>query len=163
MSIAETLRYRFKEPDRRRTVRLIKPGVQLKLAGYLLIITFFFGLVVGLNSWAAYGRLLEVGLESAPTDLRLDIAEQTRNYLYSSAALVACYVFVVLTFSIGYLHSLLGPTVALERFLHKLRKGDYSARLTLRDEDVVFAEVATQLNELAAQIEKTNRISPRAS
>ena len=163
MSIAEALRYRFTEPDRRRTIRLIQPGVQLKLAGYLLIITFFFGLVVGLNSWAAYGRLLEVGLESAPTDLRLDIAKQTRNYLFSSAALGACYVFVVLTFSFGYLHSLLGPTVAFERFLHKLRHGDYSARLTLRDEDVVFADLAAQLNELAAHIEQIDRVNARAS
>ena len=154
-SLAESLRYRLTEPDRRRTVRLIKPSAQMKLAAYLLIISFGFAVIAAFNSWSAYGRLLEAGLESAPAALRQDIAEQTQNYLHSSLALLAGYVVVVLAFSVGFLHRLLGPTVALERCLRALRNGDYSARMTLRDDDWTFAEVAVQLNDLAAQIEKS--------
>ena len=154
-SVAQTLRNRLTEPDRRRTVRLIDPSAQLKLAAYLLLISFGFTLIEGFNSWSAYGRLLEAGLESAPTDLRQDIAEQTRSYLYSSLALLAGYVFVVLAFSIGYLHRLLGPTVALERCLRALRNGNHSARVTLREDDRLFADMAKQINDLAAHIEKS--------
>ena len=154
-SLTETLRNRFNEPDRRRTVRLIRPSAQLKLAAYLLIISFGFALLGVANSWSAYGRLLEAGLESAPADLRQDLVEQTRNYFYSSLALLVGYVFVVLAFSIGYLHRLLGPIVALERCLRAVRNGDHSARITLRDEDRLFAELARQINDLAAQVQRS--------
>jgi hypothetical protein len=154
-SLAQALLYRFTEPDRRRTVRLIKPGPQLKLAAYVLLISLGFALLWAFNSWSAYGRLLEAGLDSAPTALTQDLQEQTQSYLRSSMALLAGYVLVVLGFSIGYLHRLIGPTIALERYLRVLRGGNYSARVTLRDDDHLYGELARQLNDLAAQIERT--------
>jgi signal transduction histidine kinase len=133
---------------------MIKPGAQLKLAAYVLIISLGFALLGALNSWSAYRGLLESGLASAPTALMQDLQEQTQNYLRSSLVLLAGYVLVVLAFSFGYLHRLIGPTVALERCLRALGGGNYSARVTLRDDDHLYGELARQLNDLAAQIER---------
>jgi hypothetical protein len=154
-SLVQALLNRFSEPDRRRTIRLIMPSAQLKLAAYLLIISFAFAAMVAFNSWSAYGRLLEAGLESAPADVRQDLVEQTRNYFYSSLTLIAGYVLVVLAFAIGYLHRLLGPIVAIERCLRSLRNGDHSARVTLRDHDRLFADLGRQINELAALVQRS--------
>jgi signal transduction histidine kinase len=71
-----------------------------------------------------------------------------------SLALLVGYVLVVLAFSIGYLHRLLGPIVALERCLRSLQNGDYSKRVVLRDEDRLFSDLARQINDLAAQLQR---------
>jgi len=152
-SLVEVFRDRLVEPESRRTVRLIQPRAQLKLFAYLLVISFAFILAEAFNSWSAYANLAEAALASAPAPLKQDVLDQTQAYLRCSAVLLAGYVFVVLAVSIGYLHRLLGPTVAIERHLRKLRNGDYTARIALRDGDHLYAGLASQLNDLASQLE----------
>ncbi len=153
-SVVEALRDRLVEPERRRAVRLIKPRAQLKLAAYLLILSGGFGLIQAFNSWSAYGQLAEAALATAPDPLKQDLLDQTQAYLNASLVLLVGYVLAVLAVSIGYLHRLLGPTVALERHLRALRRGDFTARVSLRGEDGhLYSELANQLNDLAAQFE----------
>ena len=59
MSFVASNRQRLAEPERRRTIRMIRPGVQLKLAVYLLVVSFGFGLyVANFGSYnATYGTL----------------------------------------------------------------------------------------------------------
>jgi hypothetical protein len=153
MSLVASLRERFAEPERRRTIRLIRPGVQLKLAIYLLAISFCFAGLVAFNSWSAYGRLFEGTLSTAPAPFQHDILEQTRPYLNISFALIAGYVIAVLGVTIAYLHRVIGPIVALERHLRALQRGEYGSRISLRSNDHLYAEMADQLNELASRLE----------
>ena len=162
MSFVASLRQRLFEPERRRSVRLVKPGVQLKLALYLLAVTFAFGFLVVLNSWSAYGRLYQATLATAAGPFKQDILEQTHLYLNTSSVLLVGYVVVVLAVTIGYVHRLIGPIVAFERHLRALRRGEYTSRVALRGNDQVYAEMAEHLNDLAARLESfSGRPRPR--
>ena len=157
MSLTEALRERLLEPERRRAVRLIKPRAQLKLALYLLIISLGFGVLVAANSWSAYGKLVEGTLSTAPAPFKQDIMAQTQIYLNVSMLLLGGYVFTVLVVTIGYLHRLIGPTVALERQLRAMLRGDYASRLALRSSDQLYTELADQINELSSRLEGAAR------
>lgn len=155
MSFVASIRDRLSEPERRRSIRLIKPGVQLKLAIYLMAVTFTFTLLIGFNGWSAYGRLFAGSVTTAPAPFERDIVEQTRPFVHASLALLGGYVLTMLGVTIAYLHRVVGPIVALERHLRALQRGDYASRLTLRSGDHLYADLADQLNELASRLESS--------
>jgi hypothetical protein len=157
MSFADSVVDAIVEPTRRRTVRLIRPRVQLKLAAYLLLLSSFFVAAEAFNSWSAYGHMAAHTLSFAPEGLKQDVLDQTQSYLHTSFALLGAFVFALLVFSIGYVHRLLGPIVAIERQLRALRNGDYSARITLREGDHLYHDLANQINHLAAQLQQSDR------
>lgn len=153
MSFVASIRQHLSEPERRRTIRMVRPGVQLKLAVYLLAVSFGFALLLGFNSWAAYGRLFHGTLATAPAPFANDIVEQTTPFLKSTLALLGGYVIAMLGVTIAYLHRVVGPMVAIERHLRALQRGDYASRVMLRSSDHLYADVADQLNELASRLE----------
>jgi hypothetical protein len=157
MSLAEVLVERIAEPTSRRTIRLIQPRAQLKLAAYLILASAGFVALEVFNSWAAYGRLAEHTLSFAPAALTQEVLDQTQDYLETSLLLLGGFAFCVLFVSIGYVHRLLGPIVAFERFLRALRSGDYAARIALRGDDHLYTELASELNHLAAQLQESVR------
>lgn len=161
MSLVASIRQRIAEPERRRTIRLVRPGVQLKLAAYLIAVSFCFAGLVAFNSWSAYGRLLEGTLSAAPAPFAKDIVEQTRPYVNVSLALLLGYVIAMLGVTIAYLHRVVGPIVALERHLRALQRGEYGSRVALRSSDHLYAELADQLNELAQRLESAGSRAPR--
>jgi hypothetical protein len=152
-SLVASIRHRLAEPERRRTIRMVRPGVQLKLALYLLGVSFVFSLMLGFNSYAAYGKLLHGTLATAPAPFTEDIVEQTQPFLKTTFVLLGGYVLTVLGVTIGYLHRVVGPIVAIERHLRALQRGDYTSRCSVRSSDRLYAEVADQLNELASRLE----------
>jgi hypothetical protein len=153
MSFVASIRQRLAEPERRRTIRMVRPGVQLKLAVYLLAVSFGFAMLLGFNSWAAYGRLFHGTLATAPAPFARDIVEQTTPFLKSTLAMLVGYVIAMLGVTIAYLHRVVGPMVAIERHLRALQRGDYTSRVMLRSSDHLYAELAEQLNELASRLE----------
>jgi hypothetical protein len=155
MSFVASIRQRLAEPERRRTIRMVRPGVQLKLAIYLLAVTFGFAVLLGLNCWAAYGRLFHGTLATAPAPFAQDIVEQTQPFLHSTLALLGGYVLAMLGVTIAYLHRVVGPIVALERHLRALQRGEYASRISLRSSDHLYAELADQLNDLASRLDST--------
>jgi hypothetical protein len=159
MSLAEALADRIAEPDRRRTIRLIQPRAQLKLAAYVIIASIVFVALEVFNSWAAYARLAEHTLSFAPAGLAQEVLDQTQDYLQTSLVLLIGFGFCVLILSIGYLHRLLGPIVAFERCLRALRSGNYSARVAVRRDAHLYAELANELNHLAEELEESVRSS----
>jgi nitrogen fixation/metabolism regulation signal transduction histidine kinase len=161
MTFTEALVDRIVEPTRRRTVRLIQPRAQLKLAAYLLLLSVAFISLEVFNSWSAYARIAEPTLSFGPAGLRQDVLDQTQAYLHTSLALLAGFVFCVVVLSVGYMHQVLGPIVAFERYLRTLRNGDYDKRIALRGNDHLYAELANQLNQLAAQLQESNRSRAR--
>jgi hypothetical protein len=141
-------------PEQRRLVRLSAPGPQLRLAVCVLGISLGFAVLFLLNSYAAYGPLMEKALSLVPEAFRSDLALQTVQYGSVTIALVIGYLLALVGLSGASVHWLTGATVAMERQVRALKSGDYTARVKLREGDAVHAELAKQLNELAAKLEQ---------
>jgi nitrate/nitrite-specific signal transduction histidine kinase len=140
--------------SRRQTLRLPKPAVQLKLPLLLLAVTLVFGAIMAWHTHAAYERFFATTLSSVSDSFQEDVQKQTADYAVASAAILGGYALMVLGLCIGYTHSLIGPTVALQRQVRKLRNGDYTARTRLRRSDTVFTELAGDLNAVAEMLQK---------
>lgn len=146
----------FRLRPRRRTGNLLlQPGLQLRLPAYLLLVTAVFGAVSGAHAWLAYERLVAMALEdsSSPGALKALFRAQTADFLYVSGLLLAGYVVATLAVAIVLTHRMVGPAVAIRRQIEALRRGDHSARVTLRKRDA-FKDVARELNALAETLEK---------
>jgi hypothetical protein len=140
------------ERPKRATLRLIEPALQLRLPLYLGGITIVFALLALLHSWLAYSQLLSVALPDASEGYRGLLGEQTGAFLWLSFLLLMAYGLVVLAVCIAYLRGLMGPIVAFRRQIDQLRRGDYSARNSLR-RDAPFEDLGKDLNELARALE----------
>ena len=143
--------------DERRSFRLLRPRVQLRLAAYVLVLSFGFAILFALNSWAAYSQIFDATMRLSIPGLVEEIAGQTRSYVGVSVVLLAGYTIAVVAMTIAFLHRVLGPTVALERHVKALEEGNYGSRLSLRDADVLYHELETRLNNLATRLETNGR------
>lgn len=139
---------------RRRLFRFAFPGPQLRLALCLLVITVLFAALFALNSYAAYGSIMEAALSIVPEGLRSDLSVQTAHYGSVTIALLLGYLLAVVGLSGASVHWLTGATVALERHVRALNAGQYGSRVKLREGDAVHAELARQLNALAAKLQR---------
>jgi hypothetical protein len=138
------------ERPRRAALRLIEPELQLRLPLYLFGVTMAFAVLATLHSWYAYERLLN-GVAAEPGYREL-LAEQTATFLGMSFLLLVVYGVVLAGVCIAYLRTVLGPIVAFRRQIEALRRGDYTARNTLRAGSP-FADLGGDLNELAQALE----------
>lgn len=153
-------RYLFS--DSRRAIRVIEPVVQLRLPLTLVALTAVFVAAFVWNSHAAYERLVELGLAHAQDAFRGTVAEQTGDFLIVSWVILGAYVLAVAGICLAHTHRLIGPRVALLRQIDALKKGDYGARVTLREGDRVFRDVARDLNDLAQILERADKAGRRA-
>ena len=142
----------------RRTFRRIGGGVELRLGLLLFGITGVFALLFFVNSSAAFGRIYNALLLTAPDILEGEIGAQARAYLLASAAILAGYLVAVYALCVAFMNRLLGPTVALERHVRSLKLGDYSSRLNLRAGDQAYNELARHLNELAERLAERDHV-----
>lgn len=134
--------------DARRSVRLIQPGVQLRLAIWVLAISLAFFLFFAWHGYYAYSDLHAVVMASASSSYEVQFQEQTRTFLMVSTSIVLGYVFVMLSVCIAYTHRLLGAVVPLRRQVQALKNGNYRMRVQLRKSDDAFLGLADELNEL---------------
>lgn len=148
---------RLAAPGRRRTVRLLEPGVQLRLPAYLLLITLLFGVGFAANAWFAYADLYAHTMTEVPAVYDLTIREQTHSFLVVSALIGIGYVATLVSFALAYTHWLVGPTVAIRRHLSAIQSGDYSRRLALRGRDWLFRDLGRSLNDLCDQLQRQHR------
>ena len=137
---------------KRATLRLVEPELQLRLPLYLFGVTIGFALAELAHAWLAYHGLLSTPLPEAPEGYLELIGEQTAAFLGVSLLLLAAYGLVVLGVCVAYLRRVVGPIVAFRRQIHALRRGDYSARNSLR-RDGPFEDLAQDLNDLAQALE----------
>lgn len=154
MDISEAL---LLQRMQRRSLRLVEPGRQLRLALSVLAVALFFALLFMLNTYGAFGRLTSATLWGAPIALREDIWAQADSYLRVSVALLIGFALAVAAVCVAHVHRLLGPVTALERHTRALERGDYSNRIALRDGDTVYSELALRLNSLAERLEQMER------
>lgn len=145
-------------PHERRLLRFIAPSQQLRLAGGVLLLTLAFAGLIGANSVAAYGRLMEAVFSVAPAVFQSELALQTTQYATVTIALLLAYALAVVVLCGAHVDRLTGPTVALERHVRALKSGDYRSRVRLRGGGAVHAGLARQLNDLAEQLERAAAI-----
>jgi HAMP domain-containing protein len=153
-AIAKPLRGEYRQ---RRLWRFYAPAAQLGLAAWMLAVTLGFAALFVLNTWAAYGRMSDVVLSLAPQAFRTDVTLQGAQYTTVTLILMVGYLLAVLGLASAAVHRLTGATVALERHVRALKSGDYAARVKLRAGDGVHAELASELNELAAKLQSGRR------
>ena len=153
MATMATILDQMAEPEQRRAFRLLHPGVQLRLAAYVLAVTAGFAALFAFNSWAAYGEIYGATLSSTEAPFEQEIGAQTRSYVGVSLVLLVGYSLTMLAVTIAYVHRLIGPTVAVERHVRALERGDFTSRVALRDDEVLYTELAYRLNGLATRLQ----------
>ncbi len=149
----QSLSGRLAAPNTRQSFRLLRPGVQLRLAFYVLGVSLGFAMLFAFNSWAAYGPIFDATLSTSPAPFAAEIGAQTKNYVGVSLVLLVGYSLTVLALTIAYMQRLLGPTVAMERHVRALERGDYTSRMTIREDEMLYREVAGRLNRLATRLQ----------
>ena len=143
-------------PAQRRSIRLHEPGTQLRLPAYLLGVSLGFSGLFALNVWAAYSSVYDMTLSLAPTSFEGVIQSQTGDFLAVTAIIAVAYAVVVLAVTAGYLHKVIGPTIALKRHVQSLKKGEYGSRIVLRDGHPVYLDLASNLNDLAERLQRAD-------
>jgi hypothetical protein len=149
----KTLPERLGSQSERQSFRLLRPRVQLRLALYVVGVSLGFAMLFAFNSWAAYGRIFDATLSVSPAPIADEIGAQTKNYVGVSLVLLVGYSLTVMAVTIAYMHRLLGPTVALERHVRALERGDYTSRMSVRENEMLYRDMAGRLNRLAIRLE----------
>ena len=144
---------RLVSPGARHSFRLLRPRVQLRLGLYVLGVSLGFALLFAFKSWAAYGRIFDATLASSPSVFGDELGAQTKNYVGVSLVLLVGYSLTVLAVTIAYVHRLIGPTVAMERHVRALERGDYTSRMAVREDEMLYRDMAQRLNRLATRLE----------
>ena len=140
------------ERPKRATLRLIEPALQLRLPLYLVGITMVFAVAATAHSWYAYSELLANALPNASHGYRELLGQQTDAFMGVSFVLLLGFGLAVSGVCVAYLRRVVGPMVAFRRQIESMRRGDYSARNSLRGGDP-FEELGKDLNDLAQALE----------
>lgn len=149
-------------PDQRRSIRVLEPVAQIRLPVILVTLTAIFVSAFAWNSHAAYERLIDLTLAQTQDAFRGTVSDQTSDFLIVSFALLGGYLVAVAGICLAYTHHLIGPRVAMIRQIAALKRGDYSARVFLRESDLVFRDMARDLNELAHILQVNDRALRRS-
>ncbi len=154
-------------PSKRKNLRrqlIIDPDKQFKYAffffgaGHLIFALFMCLFMMALNT--------TIVTVAASYNIDMEVTTVLRNSIINIAAVaVICAVIgaglsawlgIVLT------HRIFGPIISFKKLVNDLKSGDYSARGTLRKNDE-FQELMTNLNELAADLEKRHGSTAKPS
>lgn len=147
--------------DRRRSLRLLDPAIQLKLPLQLLLVTLVFEVALVAVLWSGFLLPYEMVVEQLPAHLGQSFRLMMRDFgaVLSGAGIL--YGLVVVGLTVIYLRRLVGPTIAFRRHLEALKAGDYGTRVGLRKGDP-FQDLGRDLNELASLLEGRDE-KPEAS
>ena len=149
-------------PDQRRSIRVVEPVAQIRVPVILVTLTAIFVSAFAWNSHAAYERLIDLTLAQTQAAFRGTVSDQTGDFMIVSFALLGGYLAAVAGICLSYTHHLIGPRVAMIRQIAALKRGDYSARVFVRESDLVFREMARDLNELAHILQVNDRALRRS-
>jgi len=123
------------------------PGV-----GFMIMAATLFYVVL------SFDRLISDLNNSLQIDAQTAWIIGSTAYYYICIALTLSVFLALSTFVVGawLSHRIYGPMVSLKRHVEKLIQGEYSSRVTLREEDR-FQDLARDLNLLAENLEKSRR------
>ncbi len=137
---------------------LIEPFQQMKFGLYMLAI---FVLFVCITGFLIFKTFLEQYRNVMEVFQVVDPHQQweliTNNVFYSNALILGGFfvfsLLAILVIVIRLTHRYYGPIVAIERFVDALIRGNYNAKVVLRNKDEL-QELAAKLNELAVALRK---------
>lgn len=143
---------------RTRSKVLLEPFKQVRFGIYILAISLSFLLLCGLILANAlveqYRHVLNIFNVVEP---QLRWSFMADDIFYTNLIrLIICFVIfgiVIISTVTKLTHRFYGPIVAINRLINELKKGNYSARVTLRRKDELQS-IAKHLNELAERLEK---------
>ena len=141
--------------DRKAANVLVKPGFQLRLPFYILLLTISFialTLLLG-NLYLEQTFVAMIENTRQSEYLQQVITDQIGDFKLISLLVLAVYAVLVIVITSVYTHRLLGPMIPVSRHLKALSDGLYSHRLSLRKKDAMH-ELAKQLNGLAEVLEQ---------
>jgi methyl-accepting chemotaxis protein len=142
--------------ERRRSLRLHKPGFQLKPAVTILVLTAALLVLLGLSAAGGFGRPLEAMFASQPPSLAHLLEKAAEDFAVVTTVTSLGYVLCVLGVCLVYSQRIFGPAVAFRRHVEALKNGDFSSRVHLRDGDA-FTDLERDLNELAEILEANTK------
>jgi methyl-accepting chemotaxis protein len=134
---------------------LLKPGLQLKLAFYVLFLSLGFVLITVLFGKLYFEQtyVTLVGNTTQSEYIQAVVTQQIHDFKSLSMLLLAVYTVLVVVVATVYTHRMIGPMLPVMRHIKALKEGFYSHRVKLRAHDC-FHELADELNELAETLEQ---------
>lgn len=136
---------------------LLEPFKQVRFGLYILGITLFFlgiSSLILVNSFLEQYRHVLAIFKVVDPHLRWEFIAD--DVFYSSIGQMGiCFaVFILILFFVIFklTHRYYGPIVAIKRFTHELKRGNYTARIQLRKNDEL-KDLALELNQLAQILE----------
>lgn len=143
-----------KKYKRKLTGFILKPVAQAKIGLYSIFLSIL--LIVSL-SWIVYSNFAElvdsiILLTDAPEEVKAifsDYWKYTRVWIYS---VLAIYLAAMVGVSWWYTHRFLGPSIAFQKHLEEIAKGNYKYRTSLRKGDELES-VANALNRVSEVLE----------
>jgi len=145
--------------DERRKARnfLLKPGIQLRLTLYVLLLSFTFMLLAVLFGNLYFEQTYVTLLQSTTQSeyVQRILARQSQEFRELALLLLSGYVLLMILVTVIYTHRLIGPVIPMRRHVQALREGRYANRVSLRRHDV-FTELADELNKLAETLQDSS-------
>ena len=132
---------------------LIEPFKQVKLGLYVMIISVFFMMVVGvlvLNAfYEQYEHVMSIFQVVDPTNKwELIYNPVIETNLFRIGLAIISYIVCLFSTVFWLTHRYYGPLVSIERYLDQLSEGNYSAQVAVRKNDELI-ELVGKLNTLA--------------
>lgn len=134
---------------------LLKPGLQLKLAFYFLLLSlgFIFTTMLFAKLYFEQTYITLAGNTAQSEYIQAVVTQQINDFKSLSMIMLVVYVVMVVIVATVYTHRMIGPTLPVLRHIKALKEGFYSHRVKLRENDC-FQEMADELNELAETLEQ---------
>jgi hypothetical protein len=134
---------------------LLKPGLQLKLAFYILLLSLGFVFITVLFGKLYFEQTYITLVDNTTQSeyIQAIVTQQIHDFKSLSLLLLAVYTVLIVLVATVYTHRMIGPTLPIMRHVKALKEGFYSHRVKLREYDC-FQELADELNELAEILEE---------
>lgn len=137
---------------------LLKPGLQLKLAFYILLLSLGFVFITVLFGKLYFEQTYITLVDNTTQSeyIQAIVTQQIHDFKSLSLLLLAVYTVMIVLVATVYTHRMIGPTLPIMRHVKALKDGFYSHRVKLREYDC-FQELADELNELAEILEEQRK------
>jgi len=147
--------------DERRKARnfLLKPGIQLRLTLYVLLLSFTFALLAVLFGNLYFEQTFVTLLQSTDQSeyVQRILARQTGEFKELALLLLSGYVLLMIVVTVIFTHRLIGPIIPIQRHVKALQEGRFTHRISQRRHDDAFNELVEQLNTLAETLQNDSR------
>lgn len=131
---------------------LLKPGFQLRYGLYLFIFGFAGTTLIQYLSYLSLRRaIIDFHTKNEKADLMSWMDPSVLEIGYDYYIFIGLFALGCAVFGIWMTHRVVGPEVAIKRFVGEMRRGKFGHKLTLREKDQLF-EIAQELNDLSESL-----------